>query len=74
MRFTAPVTPASGGPRPVSLPLLWLWLLLFGFVGTQLGWTLRPFFGAPALDFQLFRPLEGNFYTHLAQTIAELLR
>jgi hypothetical protein len=69
-----PATTASRPSQPVSMPLLWSWLLLFGFVGAQLGWTLRPFFGSPLLDFQLFRPLEGNFYTHIAQTIADLLR
>lgn len=65
---------AALGRQRLSLPLLWLWLGIFGFVGTQLGWTLRPFFGAPELDFQLFRPLESNFYTHLAQTIIGLIR
>ncbi len=42
--------------------LLYLWLMLYGFVGTQLAWTLRPFFGSPGEPFQLFRTLEGNFY------------
>ena len=27
--------------------LLYIWIMLFGFVGTQLAWTLRPFFGDP---------------------------
>src|SRR5215217_9019588 len=33
--------------RPASMALLYIWILLFGFVGTQLAWTLRPFFGSP---------------------------
>jgi hypothetical protein len=41
--------------------ILRLWLMLYGFVGSQLGWTLRPFFGAPAESFEIFRPREGNF-------------
>jgi hypothetical protein len=40
--------------------ILRLWLVLYGFVGSQLGWTLRPFFGASE-TFILFRPREGNF-------------
>src|SRR4051794_33412859 len=32
-------------PTPPSMTLLYVWILLFGFVGTQLAWTLRPFFG-----------------------------
>src|SRR5581483_10993521 len=37
--------------------ILWLWILLYAFVGSQLAWTLRPFFGAPGLPFELFRGL-----------------
>lgn len=40
--------------------ILRFWLVLYGFVGSQLGWTLRPFFGAPG-QFEFFRPREGNF-------------
>jgi uncharacterized membrane protein YqjE len=40
--------------------ILRFWLCLYGFVGSQLGWTLRPFFGSPG-QFELFRPREGNF-------------
>jgi hypothetical protein len=40
--------------------ILRLWLILYGFVGSQLGWTLRPFFGSSE-TFILFRPREGNF-------------
>ena len=32
-----------------------LWMLLYGFVGTQMAWTLRPFMGAPNEPFMLFR-------------------
>jgi hypothetical protein len=69
-----PPAPPAAAPRPVSMPLLWIWLLLYGFVGTQLGWTLRPFFGSPELPFQIFRNLEGNFYTNIVQTVVELMR
>ena len=68
-----PPAPSTKSPRPVSMPLLQMWLLLYGFVGTQLGWTLRPFFGSPDLPFQIFRNLEGNFYTNIAQTIIQVL-
>jgi hypothetical protein len=40
--------------------ILRFWLVLYGFVGSQLGWTLRPFFGMPG-QFEFFRPREGNF-------------
>jgi hypothetical protein len=54
--------------------LLRFWLILYAFVGTQLAWTLRPFFGTPGSTFVLFRELEGNFYLSLLQAIAEILR
>jgi hypothetical protein len=53
--------------------LVQAWLGLYGFVGSQLGWTLRPFFGAPGEPFQLFRELEGNFYQSVLNAIANLL-
>lgn len=61
-----------GGQRPASMTLLYIWILLFGFVGTQLAWTLRPFFGSPGQDFALFRSIEGNFYAEILRTIANL--
>ena len=48
------------------------WLLLFAFVGTQLGWTLRPFFGAPHLPFEVVREVHGNFYTDVYRSAQEL--
>lgn len=42
--------------------ILRFWLVLYGFVGSQLGWTLRPFFGSPG-QFELFRPREGSFFS-----------
>jgi hypothetical protein len=56
-----------------SLTLLYIWILLFGFVGTQLGWTLRPFFGSPGRHFELFRELNGTFYGDILATVAHLL-
>lgn len=54
--------------------LLLGWLGLYGLVGSQLGWTLRPFFGAPGEPFQIFRPeIEGNFYAKVLTSIGSLL-
>ncbi|MBE9034936.1 actin-binding WH2 domain-containing protein [aff. Roholtiella sp. LEGE 12411] len=53
--------------------ILQFWLLLYAFVGSQLGWTLRPFFGTPDSVFQLFREREGNFYLSVIQAISYLL-
>jgi hypothetical protein len=71
----APARPAAPVPVPrsASMGLLYIWILLFGFVGTQLAWTLRPFFGDPGRPFALFRHLSGTFYADILQTIARLL-
>lgn len=53
--------------------ILRFWLGLYAFVGCQLAWTLRPFFGAPGQAFELFRPREGNFYLSVIQSLIEIL-
>jgi hypothetical protein len=53
--------------------ILQFWLFLYAFVGSQLGWTLRPFFGTPGSIFQLFREREGNFYLSVIQAISYIL-
>ncbi|NLS76730.1 MAG: actin-binding WH2 domain-containing protein [Chloroflexi bacterium] len=50
-----------------------LWILVYGFVGSQMAWTLRPFVGAPGLPFELFRQLGGNFYANIFASIGEVL-
>jgi hypothetical protein len=63
----------AAGDRPASMLLLYVWILLFGFVGTQLAWTLRPFFGDPGLPFELFRDIDGTFYGDILSTLGSLL-
>ncbi len=53
--------------------ILRLWIVLYAFVGSQLAWTLRPFFGAPGLPFEPLRPLGGNFYADIFASLGELL-
>lgn len=50
-----------------------LWIVLYALVGTQMVWTLRPFVGAPTLEFELFRDIGGNFYTNVMASIGEVL-
>ena len=76
----APQPAHQPAPRPVraatatppSMALLYIWILLFGFVGTQLAWTLRPFFGSPGMKFSLYRDIDGNFYAEIFRTISHL--
>jgi hypothetical protein len=52
--------------------ILRFWLCLYGFVGSQLGWTLRPFFGTPG-QFELFRQREGSFFSAVWDSLLNLL-
>jgi hypothetical protein len=53
--------------------VLLLWILVYAFVGSQMAWTIRPFIGAPSMDFELFRQLGGNFYSNVLASIGEAL-
>ena len=50
-----------------------LWMFLYGFVGTQMAWTLRPFMGAPDEPFMLVRQVGGNFYGNVVNSLISLL-
>ena len=51
-----------------------VWLILYGFVGAQMGWVLRPFIGSPNLEFVWFRARESNVFTDVLRTLSELLK
>lgn len=61
---------AGEGSRQV---VLWLWMFVYAFVGSQMAWTIRPFVGAPSIEFELFRQLGGNFYTNVFASLGEIL-
>ena len=52
---------------------LWLWIIAFAFVGSQMAWTLRPFIGFPGAKFEIVRQLGGNFYGNILSSIGEVL-
>lgn len=56
----------------IRTSILRFWLVLYGFVGSQLGWTLRPFFGSRG-EFELFRAREGSFFTGVWTALTNLL-
>jgi len=55
-----------------ALRILQIWALIFGFVGTQMAWSLRPFVGEPNMKFTIFRQQEGNFYQAVGQSVLHL--
>jgi hypothetical protein len=79
--------PADGGGPPALPPppqrdrqivdqtrrILGVWSLVYGIVGAQMGWLLRPFLGAPGAPFALFRPREDNVFLGIARALGRLL-
>lgn len=51
------------------------WLAGNLFVGAQVSWVMRPFFGSPGLEVQFLRddPLNGSFYDTVWKSISTLL-
>jgi hypothetical protein len=52
---------------------VWCWIVVYAFVGSQMAWTLRPFFGYPGAEFELVRQLGGNFYLDVLGSLGEIL-
>ena len=56
--------------NPRHRTLLRAWLVIYAFVGIQMGWVLRPFIGSPNLPPQFFRQdAWGNAYVRLANIL-----
>jgi hypothetical protein len=49
-----------------------IWVVVFGLVGAQMGWVLRPFIGNPSSPFVWFRHRESNFFEAVIQAFGNL--
>ena len=63
------------GNRETARRVLAAWLLGNFLLGTQVGWILRPYFGAPSLPVEFLRPhpLQSNFFEAIGAAIRHLL-
>ncbi len=54
--------------------VVFLWLAVNLFVGAQLSWNLRPWFGTPRMPVQFLRehPLDGTFYESVFRMLFQL--
>lgn len=60
--------------NPRHRVMMWVWLTVYGFVGVQMAWVLRPFIGHPGTRTTFFRAEAwGNAYTELTRTLSGLL-
>ena len=48
------------------------WVIVFGLVGAQMSWVLRPFVGTPDRPFEWFRPRESNFFAAVRRAVLAL--
>ncbi|MCC7014311.1 MAG: hypothetical protein IT454_17255 [Planctomycetes bacterium] len=58
-------------PRPRRIFIAWF--AIYGLVGSQMGWILRPFIGAPGMEFQLFRARGGSFFEGFLTALGQFL-
>jgi hypothetical protein len=65
-----------GGSRTVALRVLFAWLAVNLFLGSQLSWILRPFIGSPSLPVEFFRAnaLHGNFYENVFHSLLQIFQ
>ncbi|MEN8151337.1 MAG: hypothetical protein ABFS86_16090, partial [Planctomycetota bacterium] len=77
---TVSVTPVRDryAPMPLTTPedvqrrIFIVWIVIYGIVGAQMGWILRPFIGSPNLPVQFFRERESNFFQAVIKTLGDL--
>jgi hypothetical protein len=62
----------AGQPGPGVRLVFRIWVIVFGLVGAQMGWVLRPFIGDPYSPFQFFRERNSNFFQEVVKTIGHL--
>ena len=49
-----------------------VWLVLFGVVGAQMAWVLKPFIGNPKLPFEWVRPTRAShFFEFMARSLTD---
>lgn len=60
---------------PKAKQILFTWLGVNMFLGSQLSWNLRPFFGTPSLEVRFLRddPFNGSFYETIFRMIKNFL-
>jgi hypothetical protein len=68
----AEVPPPVPGAPDRARRVFWTWAVVFGVVGAQMGWILRPFIGSPNLPFELFRPRESSFFEAFFRSLGQL--
>jgi len=56
-----------------AITIMRLWAVLFGFVGIQMAWNLRPFLGDRNQPFRVIGQYQGNFYEAVIYAVKQLV-
>ena len=65
-----------GGSRVVARWVLFAWLAINLFLGSQLSWILRPFIGSPTLPVEFVRQaaFHGNFFEAVFHSLQQIFQ
>ncbi|MEM7201459.1 MAG: hypothetical protein AAF628_14405 [Planctomycetota bacterium] len=70
-----PTAPTRTPPAPDPARRVFAaWIVIYGVVGAQMGWILRPFVGNPELPFEWFRSRDSNFFAGVFTLIGRLFQ
>ena len=68
------VTPAVRSSKNDVITVFRIWIMVFGLVGAQMAWVLRPFLGSPHAVFTWFRPRSSNFFEAVIYALQHLFK
>lgn len=60
--------------QPVRSATVWLWGLLYGVVGAEMSWALRPWIGWPGEPYRFFKGAHGSFLESLLRVVDIVFR
>lgn len=74
IRRLGPIDSVEGQSYAINVKLVFgIWIFVFGIVGAQMGWILRPFIGSPNQEFTWFRPRDSNFFSAVSTTFYDVM-
>ena len=68
----SPQARAAGSSALRARLIFFAWAIIYGGVGAQMGWILRPFIGSPDLKFEFFRTRQSDFFEGLLNALQDL--
>ena len=67
------MAPPPHSPQEPGFGVFHIWVIIYGLVGAQMGWLLRPFIGHPNMPFEWFRARQGNFFQSVWHQLEKLM-